>query len=92
MTSDKGIGANFAGKWNPIPKNSRYIYVGEYYWFEHIPGIYLDVKLKILRYNKCLATGMRREAVQDERNRGSGGGGGGANNSGGGAQVLLKVI
>ena len=32
---------------------------------------------------------MRREAVQDERNRGSGGGaGGGANNSGGGgAQV-----
>merc|ERR1712038_551328 len=37
------------------------------------------------RYNKCLATGMRREAVQDERNRGSGGGaGGGANNSGGG--------
>merc|ERR1719225_2468167 len=38
------------------------------------------------RYNKCLATGMRREAVQDERNRGSGGGGGGANNSGGGGQ------
>ena len=38
------------------------------------------------RYNKCLATGMRREAVQDERNRGSGGGGG-ANNSGGGGQV-----
>ena len=34
---------------------------------------------------------MRREAVQDERNRGSGGGaGGGANNSGGGrAQVSL---
>ena len=30
---------------------------------------------------------MRREAVQDERNRGSGGGGGGANNSGGGGQV-----
>ena len=58
----------------------------------NIPGIYLDVKLKILRYNKCLATGMRREAVQDERNRGSGGGGGGANNSGGGGQVVLKVI
>ena len=49
--------------------------------------------LKILRYNKCLATGMRREAVQDERNRGSGGGGGGgANNSGGGGQVILKDI
>ena len=87
MTSDKGIGANFAGKWNPIPKN-QHTYRGNMVW--NIPGIYLDVKLKILRYNKCLATGMRREAVQDERNRGSGGGGGGANNSGGGGQVLLK--
>ena len=36
---------------------------------------------------------MRREAVQDERNRGSGGGGGGgANNSGGGGQVISKDI
>jgi len=39
------------------------------------------------RYQKCLTTGMRREAVQDERNRGRGGGGegagGGANTSGG---------
>lgn len=43
-------------------------------------------RCQFCRYNKCLATGMRREAVQDERNRGSGGGGGGANNSGGGGQ------
>ena len=37
---------------------------------------------------------MRREAVQDERNRGSGGGaGGGANNSGGGAgQVSQSTL
>ena len=45
------------------------------------------------RYNKCLATGMRREAVQDERNRGSGGGaGGGANNSGGGGGQVSQFL
>ena len=35
---------------------------------------------------------MRREAVQDERNRGSGGGaGGGANNSGGGGAQVSRT-
>ena len=36
---------------------------------------------------------MRREAVQDERNRGSGGGaGGGANNSGGGGGQVSQSL
>ena len=36
---------------------------------------------------------MRREAVQDERNRGSGGGaGGGANNSGGGGGQVSQFL
>ena len=51
------------------------------------------ITLFCFRYNKCLATGMRREAVQDERNRGSGGGaGGGANNSGGGGGQVSQSL
>ena len=44
------------------------------------------------RYQKCLTTGMRREAVQDERNRGRGGGGEGAgiNHSGSFLNLLIK--
>jgi hypothetical protein len=37
---------------------------------------------------KCLEMGMKREAVQEERNRGSGGGGG----SGGPSSVSQKEI
>ena len=33
---------------------------------------------------KCLQTGMKREAVQEERSRGKGGGGGGSGTAGGG--------
>jgi len=38
---------------------------------------------------KCLEMGMKREAVQEERNRGAGGGGGG---SGGPSSVSQKEI
>ncbi len=37
---------------------------------------------------KCLQTGMKREAVQDERSRGRGGGGDGANKDQGGAAAV----
>ena len=57
------------------------------------PIIVFQSKNAVYRYNKCLATGMRREAVQDERNRGSGGGAGGrgANNSGGGGGQVSQI-
>ena len=42
------------------------------------------------RYQKCLTTGMRREAVQDERNRGRGGGGEGAGINYLGMPFLIK--
>ena len=35
------------------------------------------------RYMKCLSTGMRREAVQEERTRAAGSGGGGGGGGGG---------
>ena len=42
------------------------------------------------RYMKCLNTGMRREAVQEERHRTNGGRGGGENGKGG--ENDLEVI
>jgi len=44
------------------------------------------------RYMKCLQTGMKREAVQEERSRGKGGGGGGDANAGGGAKTTTKEL
>jgi hypothetical protein len=42
------------------------------------------------RYMKCLSTGMRREAVQEERHRTNGSGGGGGGNGKGGENSELE--
>ena len=44
----------------------------------------MNSPMQYCRYMKCLSTGMRREAVQEERTRAGGGGGGGGGGKGGG--------
>ena len=43
------------------------------------------------RYMKCLSTGMRREAVQEERTRAGGGGGGGGGGGKGGENNEMEA-
>lgn len=43
------------------------------------------------RYMKCLQTGMKREAVQEERSRGKGGGGGGSGDPGVGTNGTKEI-
>merc|ERR1719220_692812 len=43
------------------------------------------------RYMKCLQTGMKREAVQEERSRGKGGGGGGGGDPGAGTNGTKEI-
>ena len=40
---------------------------------------------------KCLQTGMKREAVQEERSRGKGGGGGGSGDPGVGTNGTKEI-
>ena len=40
---------------------------------------------------KCLQTGMKREAVQEERSRGKGGGGGGSGDPGAGTNGTKEI-
>ena len=47
--------------------------------------------MSFFRYMKCLQTGMKREAVQEERSRGKGGGGGGGGDPGAGTNGTKEI-
>ena len=49
------------------------------------------ISINFSRYMKCLQTGMKREAVQEERSRGKGGGGGGGGDPGAGTNGTKEI-